>query len=207
MKQIMTLTTHSQLKALSDPFKAKMMMMLLQKPYTGQQLAEHFNLSRATIHYHLKELERNKLVEIVKREEKHGIIQKFYQSVARGFTPAAELLPHIDEVGETTRQLLIQMVDKTKSRLLGAPASAFKKIKASENPSEWSTLGSIWEITATEGQFQQFIKKFFGLVDQLRKESREAEKQSDAKLYHLSAYGFPVESPMFEEPLQSEKKK
>ena len=36
---------------------------------------------------------------------KNGIVQKFYQSVARGFTPAAELLPHLEIVSESGRQI------------------------------------------------------------------------------------------------------
>lgn len=202
MKQIMTLKTYNQLKALADPFKAKMMMRLLEKPYTGQQLSEKFNVSRAHIHYHLKELERNELVEIVETKEKNGIIQKFYQSVARGFTPSTELLPHVKEVGDSSRQLFVQMIETTKNKLLSAPSESFHRKKASEDPSEWPVLGSIWEITATEEQFQRFIKQFFELVSALREQSKDNDDQTDVKLYHLSAYGFQVEEPMFEAPLE-----
>ena len=87
---MLTLTTYSQLKAISDPLRAEMMMRLCERPYTGQLLSEKFGISRAKIHYHLKELEKNGFIEIVYTEEKNGIVQKFYQSVAKGFTPAAE---------------------------------------------------------------------------------------------------------------------
>lgn len=207
MKQMMTLQTRDQLKALSDPFKAEMMMRLLEKPYTGQQLSKHFKVSRAHIHYHLKELERNGLVEIVKKEEKNGIIQKFYESVARGFTPSAELLPHINEVGESSRQMLIQMIETTKGQLLAAPAKSFQKNSTSEDPSDSAALSSISEITATEEQFRIFIKKFYGLINELQSYAQEKEKQSDTRLYHLSAYGFQVEEPMFKTAVEDENKR
>ncbi|AIE80054.1 Transcriptional regulator, ArsR family [Bacillus cereus] len=35
-----------------------MMMRLCERPYTGQLLSEKFGISRAKIHYHLKELEK-----------------------------------------------------------------------------------------------------------------------------------------------------
>lgn len=202
MKQTMTVQTLDQLKAFSDPFKAEMMMRLLEKPYTGQQLSEHFKVSRAHIHYHLKELDRNGLIEIVKKEEKNGIMQKFYQSVARGFTPSAELLPHVNEVGESARQLLVQMVETTKNKLLAAPAEAFQQKNASEDPSERSSLNLISEITLTEEQFRAFIKKFYELIDTLQDEEKTAQNHPDAKLYHLSAFGFQVEEPMFEAPIE-----
>lgn len=207
MKQMMTLQTHDQLKTLSDPFKAEMMMRLLEKPYTGQKLSEHFKVSRAHIHYHLKELERNELIEIVKKEEKNGIMQKFYQSVARGFTPSAELLPHVNEVGESSRQLLVQMIETTKSKLLSAPADSFHQEKASEDPSVGQSLSIISEITVTDEQFQEFIKKLYELVNTLQEQEQDAEKNPDTKLYHLSAYGFQVEEPMFEVPVEDENKR
>ena len=105
MKPVLTLTTYSQLKALSDPLRAEMMIRLCERPYTGQLLSEKFGISRAKIHYHLKELEKNDLIEIVYTEEKNGIVQKFYQSVAKGFTPATHLLPHLEIVSESGRQI------------------------------------------------------------------------------------------------------
>ncbi|MRR42622.1 ArsR family transcriptional regulator, partial [Bacillus anthracis] len=34
MKPVLTLTTYSQLKALSDPLRAEMMIRLCERPYT-----------------------------------------------------------------------------------------------------------------------------------------------------------------------------
>ncbi|GIN72992.1 transcriptional regulator [Bacillus sp. J14TS2] len=205
MKQMKVLETFDQLKALGDPFRAEIMMRLLEKPYTGQQLSELFNVSRATIHYHLKNLEKNELIYIVKTEEKNGIVQKFYQSVARGFTPSTELLPHVKEVGDSIRQLLVQMVEMTKSELLSAPSISFKK--ENETPSEWSYLSSIWEISATRDQFQEFIKEFYELVTRFEEEVKETDKEPEVNLYHLSVYGFQVEEPMFEVPIDDEKER
>lgn len=85
MKQAMALTTFEQLKAISDPLRAEMIMKLIETSHTGQQLAVLLETSRPKIHYHLKELEKNGLIEVIRTEEKHGIIQKFYRAAARGF--------------------------------------------------------------------------------------------------------------------------
>jgi DNA-binding transcriptional ArsR family regulator len=200
MKQMLTLTKHSQLKALSDPLRAEMMMRLLEKPYTGQQLSEYFNLSRAKIHYHLKELEKNQLISIVKKEEKNGIIQKFYQSVARGFTPSAELLPHLEDISETSRQMLLQMAERTKSVILSAPENAFKMNKASENPSEWDYVGSMWQFSAKEDQFKDWIKKYFALMQEFSEITKEVHSNdADSKIYYISTMAFQIEEPVMED--------
>ena len=54
MKPVLTLTTYSQLKALSDPLRAEMMIRLCERPYTGQLLSEKFGISRAKIHFRQK---------------------------------------------------------------------------------------------------------------------------------------------------------
>ncbi|MDQ0219588.1 ArsR family transcriptional regulator [Peribacillus cavernae] len=195
MKPMLTLTEFSQIKALSDPFRAEMMMRLLEKPYTGQQLSEYFNMSRAKIHYHLKDLEKNGLIEIVYTEEKNGIIQKFYQSVARGFTPAAELLPHIGDVSETSRQLILQMAERTKRHILAAPEEAFKLDKATEDPSQWNYVGSLWEFSATEEQFKAWIKKYFDLMEEITGMAKDAESNPNSKVYFVSTTALQIDEP------------
>lgn len=190
---MLTLTNYSQLKALSDPLRAEMMMRLLEKPYTGQQLSEYFKLSRARIHYHLKELEKNGLIELVYTEEKNGIIQKFYQSVARGFTPAAELLPHIDILSESSRQIFLQMIERTKSHVLAAPEESFTLHKASEDPSEWNYVSSMWEFSATPDQFQVWVKKFHKLMDELNEITEGAVDNPDSKAYYIATTAIQID--------------
>ena len=90
MKPVLTLTTYSQLKALSDPLRSEMMIRLCERPYTGQLLSEKFGISRAKIHYHLKELEKNGLIEIVYTEEKNGIVQSFI-NLSRKASPLLQI--------------------------------------------------------------------------------------------------------------------
>ena len=118
MKPVLTLTTYSQLKALSDPLRSEMMIRLCERPYTGQLLSEKFGISRAKIHYHLKELEKNGLIEIVYTEEKNGIVQKFYQSVAKGFTPLCRSITSFRNSKRIRSPNLLQMIERTKSQIL-----------------------------------------------------------------------------------------
>jgi DNA-binding transcriptional ArsR family regulator len=195
MKSMFIIKEYDQLKALSDPFRIKVMMRLVEKPYTGQQLSELFEMSRARIHYHLKELEKLGLIEIVKTEEKNGIVQKFFQSVSSGFYPDASLLPHKEEISETKRLMMYGMLERTMSRILEAPSSAFEEA-GDIDPSEWNILASSWEITSSEDNFKWFVKEYFELVGEFQKRAK-IEIDDVKKVYYLTGMGFEVEESKF----------
>lgn len=92
MKDILVITDLNQLKAVSDPFRVQLLYHLGKFPQTGQMLSEKINISRSKIHYHLQELEKNGIIEVVRREEKNGILQKFYLPVAKAIIPSEDLL-------------------------------------------------------------------------------------------------------------------
>lgn len=196
MKDIKLLTTHEQLKALSDPFRSDLLLRLMEKPKTGQQLSELFNLSRARIHYHLKELEKNDLVEIVRKEEKNGIVQKFYQSVAGGFVPDQSLIPSSD-MTETVRQMMVSMLDQSKRRILAAPEDSLQDQSSSQDPAEWKYRSSAYEIHAKEEDFMAWQKKFSDLMEELAQIQRP-DPSSDAKLYYFHMLGLQIEESSFE---------
>lgn len=198
----MIIRDYNQLKALSDPFRVKLMLRLVESPFTGQQLSEIFNLSRARIHYHLRELEKLGLIEIVKTEEKNGIIQKFYQSVASGFYPDASLMPHKEEISNTKRQMLYGMLDRTMTRLLEAPNNAFEEAGPND-PADWNILATSWETKVTEENFRWYTKKYFELLEELQNRAEKDADNPDAKHYYMSGYGFQVEDSNFAKRITS----
>lgn len=70
-------------KLLIDPMRRTILNLLSDKEYTQSQLADLLGLTDASVGHHLSILEEVKLIKIVRREEEvHGIMQKFYRSVA-----------------------------------------------------------------------------------------------------------------------------
>ncbi|MCA1053769.1 winged helix-turn-helix domain-containing protein [Rossellomorea aquimaris] len=204
MKSMFIIKEYDQLKALSDPFRIKLMMRLVEKPYTGQQLSELFEMSRARIHYHLKELEKLGLIEIVKTEEKNGILQKFFQSVSSGFYPDASLLPHKEEISETKRLMMYGMMERTMGRILEAPSSAFDEA-GDKDPSEWNILASSWETVTSEENFKWFVKEYFQLVGEFQRRARE-EEEVEQNTYYLTGMGFEVAESKFSERIMEKEK-
>ncbi|MFD2923349.1 winged helix-turn-helix domain-containing protein [Halobacillus naozhouensis] len=196
MKDIQLLTTHEQLKTLSDPFRSQLLLRLMEKPMTGQQLSEVFELSRARIHYHLKELEKHELVHIAKKEEKNGIVQKFYQSVSRGFVADRSLLPHPEEMSESVRQMMINMLERSQKRVLSAPEEALHEETGSQDPTEWKYLSAAFEFKATEADFKAWQKKYFALMEELS-DMQKQNPSADAKTYYFHSLGIQVDEPLF----------
>lgn len=121
---ILILEQYEQLKVISDPMRTKMLMHLIEQPHTGQQLAQKLDVSRAKILYHLRELEKYQLIQLVEEEVRGGNVLKFYQAVARGFIPADHLL-NLVETKQATRQSYVEVLDRAKTRVLTAPDRSF----------------------------------------------------------------------------------
>lgn len=92
MKELHIIDSLEQIKCLSDPLRIKLIQLLGDKPLTSQMLAEKVDLPRSKVHYHLKELERNKLIHIVKTEQVRNFLQVFYEPIAANIIPSPELL-------------------------------------------------------------------------------------------------------------------
>lgn len=97
MLDILVIENLAQLKCVSDPFRIKLLELLADEAKTGQQLADELEIPRAKIHYHLAELEKQGIIELVKTEQKHSIIQKFYAPVAKQLVPKLDLLKYTEE--------------------------------------------------------------------------------------------------------------
>jgi DNA-binding transcriptional ArsR family regulator len=92
MDEVYEIENLEQLRSISDPLRVKIIHLTGAKPMTSQMLSEQLDISRTKIHYHLKELEKNKLIEVVKTEQVRNFIQMFYQPVAQSIIAPPHLL-------------------------------------------------------------------------------------------------------------------
>ncbi|MGE8001278.1 ArsR/SmtB family transcription factor [Lysinibacillus sp. NPDC093190] len=193
MKTIKIIQTYEQLKAISDPLRTKILMYLVERPYTCHQLAEELNLTRAKILYHLRELEKHNFIKLVKKVEQGGNLLKYYQAVARGFIPADHLLNFV-ESQEATRQSYLEVLNRAKTRVLTAPNSSFE-INSSE-VEDWDSLSLQSEVSVTKEKFLEFTKKYRELVDELVTDNEIAEKNNN---YYVMITAFKIDEFAFSE--------
>src|SRR6266699_7248477 len=84
--------TNEQLRAIADMRRARILELLRDRPMTVTQLGELMGEGPAKIHYHVRELEKVGLLRLVERREKGGILEKYYQPVAREISVEKSLL-------------------------------------------------------------------------------------------------------------------
>ncbi len=81
-----------QLRAVADMLRMRIVDTLRERPMTVTQLGEMLDTAPAKIHYHVRELEKVGLLRLVETREKGGILEKYYQPIARDFNVPKELL-------------------------------------------------------------------------------------------------------------------
>ena len=101
-----------QLRAIADMLRLRIFEILQQKPMTVTQLGEELGEAPAKVHYHVRELEKVGLLRLVETREKGGILEKYYQPIAREISVEKSLLSAPpDEALAMTGSLLNQMKD------------------------------------------------------------------------------------------------
>lgn len=81
-------------KVFVDPMRREMLRLLAHREMTENQLAESLGLSNAAIGHHLKILKQSGLIRIARRRiEKHGIVQKFYETNALFYIVDSQKMP------------------------------------------------------------------------------------------------------------------
>ena len=112
MLKIYEIENIEQLRAIADMLRLRIFGMLLIKPMTVTQLGEELGEAPAKVHYHVRELERVGLLLLVETREKGGILEKYYQPIAREISVEKSLLSAPpDEALAMTGALLSQMKD------------------------------------------------------------------------------------------------
>lgn len=81
------LTTLEEIKVISDPFRFRILVLFNEgdSSLTVKQMAVKLKEIPSKVHYHVKELERIGVLEIVETKEKGGVLEKFYLPTAEVF--------------------------------------------------------------------------------------------------------------------------
>jgi len=115
-----TISDIKQLKALSHSCRVRILNCLTEKPMTAKQLADAFGEEPAKTSYHVKQLLKVGLVELkFTRQTPNGIVEKYYQAIAREFHTDPGLAHHPDGRSHLDAALL-QQLNKGQSDFLRA---------------------------------------------------------------------------------------
>lgn len=118
-----------QLQALADPLRYNI-VVLLATPHTGAQLGRLLGLPRTKVHYHLKQLEKVRLIRLHSLGSVGGMTEKYYVAVARYIVFDRLLAGAARDAGRASMatykaaaEFLAAMLNASRDRILKAPAN------------------------------------------------------------------------------------
>ena len=110
MQEHYELETLEQLRAIADLLRLRIIDVLKERPMTVTQLGDVLGEAPAKVHYHVRELEKVGLLRLVETREKGGILEKYYQPIAREFSVEKSLFSApLDEATTTLSSLFGQI--------------------------------------------------------------------------------------------------
>jgi DNA-binding transcriptional ArsR family regulator len=99
----------SRIRCFADPLRVRVLGVLAEREATNQQLADALEEPQAKVLYHLRYLQRERLIRIVRRRVKGPNVEKYYRAVARTFELRVpdELRPEVlsAELGTLAREV------------------------------------------------------------------------------------------------------
>jgi DNA-binding transcriptional ArsR family regulator len=137
MKAVYIVNDSSIAKILVDPMRRAILELLREKPMTQTQLASELGLTGASLNYHIKVLNSNKLVEIVERKiGAHGIVEIFFSTCAYLFVYDLKSLPR-----DIARYFYPLTLERTRA-VLSALMLVNRSYKINKNPETVTLLSS-----------------------------------------------------------------
>lgn len=85
LDDVLVVSDPKQLRALGDPVRARIIGLLRERAASTTELAAALESPKGTVGHHLKVLEREKLVRVVRTRKVRALTEKYYGRVARLF--------------------------------------------------------------------------------------------------------------------------
>ncbi len=161
------ISTVDQLKAISDPLRLDIIMLIAHEALTVKQMAGRLDQPPTKLYYHVAELEKAGFVTMVDTRVKSGIIEKYYRISAENITIDRKLLNASGDLENVIPDLLTVIFDTTTqeiSRSLASGLVNLDDVSGGESPA-MILLHSLFNIRKED--LPKFLDKFRALLVEL----------------------------------------
>lgn len=183
MDEIKLLKTVEEIRALSDPYRYKILNCFYKngEPITVKQVADELGEVPAKVHYHVKKMEKAGLLVLVYTKEINGIIAKYYEPTAKKFNIIGEDTEGMDKALRLNEALKVvaQIYDESKKTFL-EQASISQSNEGVKNK-KLSSL-SMESIYLTQEEAEDLIKYMENLMAGSNRKQKAEE--TDIKEFH-----------------------
>lgn len=176
---------YTQLKTISDPLRVKIVIMLIEKELTVTEISKEIGLEKAKVFYHLKELEKQKMIAIVRKEEVKGNVYKYYRATHNGFKIDKNLLPLSKETADDVySSIIMQQLENTKEVV-----SKNKHLITEE-----TSMSQTIQIHGSKKQFDLWKEKYNQLINELD----QMESDDNDHTFYINTTAIEIENKVFE---------
>jgi len=190
MKDVLVVDDLAQLKALSNSYRIQIIHAFENKPATAKQISEKLGEPHSKVNYHLKTLEKVGIVRLVCEKPKYGVIEKYYEPVAKTFVLDSKSMQSDEKMAQTMDKAILSLFDRVAKDF--HLASESKKFNANKDSTigQYINYNSEYYLTKEEAlQLHNDISTF--LNDKL---SDKESKREGAKRYSVSSVISPLVS-------------
>lgn len=152
MNEVFVVKDLEQIKALSSPYRISIIEAFNGEEATAKHISSKIGEPHSKVNYHIKLLAKVGLLKLVKESPKYGVIEKYYQPIAKSFVIDSKVTNSSDEV------------DKFKSAIFDRISKDF--IENTRNP-EINLASKITydsNIYMTRDEIQEINKKISALL-------------------------------------------
>lgn len=98
MNEVFVVKDLEQIKALSSPYRISIIEAFNGEEATAKHISSKIGEPHSKVNYHIKLLAKVGLLKLVKESPKYGVIEKYYQPVAKSFIIDSQVTHNAEEV-------------------------------------------------------------------------------------------------------------
>jgi DNA-binding transcriptional ArsR family regulator len=157
MQKSKILSTIEQVKAISDPYKIRILMTFgdLNVPATVKQIADSLEQVPAKVYYHVKKMEKLGILELIYTKEINGIIAKYYSPTAENFEVKCD-----DDIDDGYKSVMLGETQRMVAELYKSSKNIFleQMNNIANNDKKTDRRLTMTDLYFTEEQEKEFCK-------------------------------------------------
>ena len=192
MVRVHTIQDLQALRAMADPLRKQIIRELQREALTTAQVATLLGEKATKLHYHVLELERHGLIELVETRMKGNLQEKYYQSVAEYYRVDPQLFEAGPEALDALCADALALLDRAALDLRSAMSS--RQITAEESS---HSIASLLQLHLTPHDVKEFGTRLQALIAEYREKSlgEATTEATGGVLLHLLFFPLASLSP------------
>lgn len=175
MKDLLVLKDLEQIKCISSTYRLSILEAFEEKPATAKVISEKLGEPHAKVNYHLKEMLKLGILDLVEEVVKLGIVEKYYLPVARQFIVDSRTMKITDEeVGESINQYRLSIFERI--------SDVFYQSISAKPVSNNLKLNMVYDVYLADNELQAFYNELNELLDKYSSFETQGEQ---AKRYAI----------------------